>query len=150
MANIHERISSILRELTEFVNDGIEGYEKAAIETRNPEHAAFYRDLADQRRVFARELNELISRHGGKIKIQTTIRGKIYRQWMEVQALLTNRDDKAILNASLYGEQWAQQAYNDALEQDDLPQNIRQLIERQRQALIEAYSTLEDMKHQPH
>lgn len=150
MANIHKRIASILKELTEFVNDGIEGYEKAAEETKNPEHAAYYRTFAAQRRKFAQELNELICSHGGKYEDNTTIRGKIYRRWMDVKVLLTNRSDKAILDASLYAEEWAQQAYTDALLTDDLPQNIRLLIERQRQALLEVYEMLHDLKLQLH
>jgi uncharacterized protein (TIGR02284 family) len=65
---------------------------------------------------------------------------------MDVKAALTGSDERAILDSNLYGEEWAQKAFNDALENPDLPTDIRQMVERQKQLSLEAYRRQEQMK----
>ena len=146
MASYNENVVDVLRELTEFVNDGKEGYEKAAEETKNAEFSAYYRSLALQRANFAQELNRLITSYGGEPETDTTFKGKLYRQWMDVKAAFAGRDEDAILGSNIYGEEWAQKAYNDALEEGVLPQEARAVVDRQRQASQEAYAKLNQMK----
>jgi uncharacterized protein (TIGR02284 family) len=146
MANYKEDVVNVLKELTEFVNDGREGYEKAAKETENGQYETFYRTLALQRAKFAQELNQFILTYGGKLETDTTLKGKLYRQWMDVKAAFTGRDEIAIISSNIYGEEWAQKAYNDALENDNLPQDVRLAVELQRLASQEAHKQLNQMK----
>lgn len=146
MATTGENISDVLRELTEFVNDGKEGYERAAEESTNPDFVSYYSSLAQQRREFSNELNALIRQHGGDVETDTTLKGKLYRQWMDVRAAFTGRDERSIVDSNIYGEEWAQKAYDDALKTETLPDQIRQLISNQRQASQEAYNRLQQMK----
>ncbi|PSR55420.1 aldehyde dehydrogenase [Adhaeribacter arboris] len=146
METAEQKIVSTLQELTQFINDGHKGYEHAAKETTNPQLRQLYQTLAGQRAEFAQELNEIIKNHGGTAQTSTTTKGKIFRQWIDAKAALTNRDDNNILSSNLYGEEWAQKAYNNALQQPDLPQPIRQLVERQKLALEQTYQTLQKLK----
>jgi uncharacterized protein (TIGR02284 family) len=146
MATQSESIVDSLKELTEFVNDGIAGYERAVKETKNPQFETYYQDLVQQRRTFANELNALIGRFGGAAETDTTIKGKFFRQWMDIKAAFTDSDERAILDSNMYGEEWAQKAFNDALDNPNLPMDVRQLLERQRQLSTEAYRRQEQMK----
>ena len=146
MATQSENIVDTLKELTEFVNDGIAGYQRAARETKNPQFESYYLDLVQQRQAFASELNAMIGRFGGTAETDTTLKGKFLRQWMDVKAALTGSDERAILDANLYGEEWAQKAFNEALENPDLPTDIGHMIERQKQISLEAYRRQEQMK----
>ena len=146
MTSYNEKVVDVLRELTEFVNDGKEGYERAADESKHSEYKAFYRNLALQRANFSQELNQLITQYGGEQETDTTLKGKLYRQWMDVKAAFSGQDEEAIIGSNIYGEEWAQKAYNDALADADLPSEIRPTIERQRQASQEAYAQLNQMK----
>ncbi|MFT2009035.1 PA2169 family four-helix-bundle protein [Pontibacter sp. 13R65] len=146
MKKTDEAVVQILQELTEFVIDRVEGYEHAATETKEPAHASFYRELSSQSRKFAAELNNLISSNGGSKETDTTLKGKFYRQWMDLKATLTGSNEEAIINSNLYGEEWAQKAYNEALAEDVLPADIRQAVERQKQASLQACEQLKNMK----
>jgi uncharacterized protein (TIGR02284 family) len=146
MASTSENIVDVLQELTEFVNDRIEGYERAVKESKNPEFQTYYRKLASQSTDFSNELNSYIRSYGGDMERDTTIKGKFYRQWMDVKAAFTGRDEEAILGSNIYGEEWAIKAYNDALESGNLPPEIRQAVDRQRQASIQTYNQLKQMK----
>jgi hypothetical protein len=65
---------------------------------------------------------------------------------MDVKAALTGGDERSILESNLYGEEWAQKAFKDALENPSLPIEVRQLLESQRQYSIEAFRRQEQMK----
>lgn len=146
MENYNSTIVDVLKELTEFVNDGREGYEKAAEESKNPGFITYYRQLASQRAGFANELNVLIRQYGGEAETDSTLKGKLYRQWMDIKAAFAGRDEEAVIGSNIYGEEWAQKAYNDALENTSLPPDVRQVVERQRQSSQDAYAQLNQMK----
>jgi uncharacterized protein (TIGR02284 family) len=146
MATTSENIVDTLQELTEFVNDRIEGYERAVEESKNPEFQSYYRKLASQSTDFSTELNTFIRSYGGDMERDTTIKGKFYRQWMDLKATFTGRDEEAIIGSNIYGEEWAIKAYKDALENGNLPPEIRQVVERQYQSSLETYNQLKQMK----
>jgi len=146
----NEKVISIISELAEFVKDGKLGYQKAAEETDDVQIKSFCNQHSQERSVFLNELNGIITRLGGDPEKSGTVKGSIYRQWMDVKATLTGKDEEAIINACLYGEEWAQKAYHDALEQEELPADIRQVVEKQHQAAHTAYEKLTQMKTQYH
>ena len=145
---MNETTASVLNELTQFVNDRIEGYKTAAQDTRDPAHKAYYNELVQQSQQFSNELNRTLSQVGGETQRDTTIKGKIYRGWMDVKSGITGKDEKAIIESNLYGEEWAQKAYNEALEhRTELPQEVVQMVEKQKQASIATCEHLKQMKN---
>ncbi|NDK55084.1 ferritin-like domain-containing protein [Pontibacter fetidus] len=144
---MNNKTADVINELAQFVNDRIEGYKTAASETRDPSHKAYYNELVNQSQQFSNELNSTLSRVGGETQRDTTIKGKIYRGWMDVKAGITGKDEKAIIDSNLYGEEWAQKAYNDALEhKTELPQEVVQMVEKQKQASLATCEHLRQMK----
>ncbi|QHL89109.1 PA2169 family four-helix-bundle protein [Nibribacter ruber] len=141
----NQKIVAVLRELNEFVHDGMEGYERAAQESKDELRKDIYRKFSQQRLAFANELNMIIQRHGGSPERDTTMKGKLYRQWMDFKAALTGRDEDSILGSNIYGEEWAQKAYRDALDHE-LPYDVRGIILRQREASSEVLQRLHQMR----
>lgn len=147
MQNNSEKAIDVLQELSQFVNDRIEGYKHAAEATKNPAHASYYKDLINESNQFSNQINRTISKYGGERQESTTAKGKIFRGWMDVKATITGKDEEGIINSNLYGEEWAQKAYNDALEQkEELSENIVQMVEKQRQASLATCERLRQMK----
>ena len=147
MQNRSEKTIEVLQELNQFVNDRIEGYKRAASETKDPVHQSYYKDLVNQSNQFSNEINREISSFGGEMENSTTAKGKIYRGWMDVKSTVTGNDEKAIIDSNLYGEEWAQKAYNDALEhKTELPENVVQLVEKQKQTSLATCERLRRMK----
>ena len=146
MEKLGNSIVETLTELTQFVNDGREGYERAAKESKNPETEKLYRMLSSQRAEFGSELNTLIRSHGADPEFDTTTKGKFYRGWMDFKATLTGNNEESILNSNIYGEEWAQKAYKEALDNPDLPASIRSVVQRQKQASDTAYQQLLQLK----
>jgi uncharacterized protein (TIGR02284 family) len=147
MQNNNERAIDVLQELNMFVNDRIQGYKHAAEATRDPAHQSYYKDLINESSKFSNEINGAISRLGGERQDSTTAKGKIFRGWMDVKSSITGSDEEAIIESNLHGEEWAQKAYDDALEhRAELPEAIVQMVEKQKQASLNTHQRLRQMK----
>ena len=140
------KLADTLNELTLFVNDRIEGYRKAAHETKDAENLVYYRSLIQQSEQFVYELNGLAIGAGGAGEDSTTLKGKFYRGFMDAKALVTGRNEKSILDSNIYGEEWAIKAYVEALADDNLAGPARQAVERQHQASQQTLRKLQQLK----
>lgn len=138
----NEKVSETLNDLLKINNDRVEGYGKAADETKDSDLKMLFQDMADESKKIASSLTDEIENLGEEAEVEsTTISGKIYRVWMGVKATFTGKDREAILNACEYGEDAAQSAYKTALEDDDLQGELREMIEEQK-ATLKTYHDL--------
>ena len=143
-----KRKAAALDELLLFVNDRIEGYKRAVEETKDGDHRAYYQDLVAQSQKFADELNKYLTREGGERETGTTFKGKLYRKLMDAQAVVTARDEKAILAANLYGEKWALKAYKKTLRRKALKGDIREAVRKQFAQSKKTYKKLKQLAAQ--
>ncbi|TGD82624.1 ferritin-like domain-containing protein [Hymenobacter wooponensis] len=135
-----------LNELLYFVNDRIEGYQRAVDESTDPELSGYYKQLVSQSQLFANELNKALREQGGEQQTSTTMKGKLYRSWMDVKAAVTGSDEKAILGSNVYGEEWAIKAYEDALSDNTLSGSLRQAVQRQYATSKKTYDRLKKLE----
>lgn len=144
----NDKVISTCRELAHFIEDGHRGYKKAADETRDSRLKSFCIRQSEQRSRFLNELNGIIRNYGGSPEDSGTVKGALYRQWMDVKAGLTGSDDLSIINSCIYGEEWAIKAVQDALDEDELPVDVRSAIEQQHTVCHTALTELKAMKEQ--
>ena len=142
----YEAAVPIIRELLEFVNDGIKGYRTAAEETRDEYLKNLCLRNIDQRREFALALNAILVKCGVIPEESGTVKGALYRQWMDLKASLTDFDDEAIIASCLYGEEWTLKAYNDALDSGHLPLEFKSKIRSQGMRVQESYTELKELE----
>ncbi|GAA4393164.1 PA2169 family four-helix-bundle protein [Hymenobacter koreensis] len=142
--------AATLHELLLFVNDRIEGYQRAVDESQDPQLRGYYKQLVSQSQRFANELNQYLRQQGGHRETGTTLKGKLYRGWMETKAALTGYSEQAILGSNVYGEEWALKAYEDALNDHTLTGHLRQVVEQQYAQSQKTYYELKKLeaKHQ--
>jgi uncharacterized protein (TIGR02284 family) len=120
-----------LQELLYFVNDRIEGYKRAVEESQDNALRGYYKQLVSQSQQFAAELNNYLREQSGDRQTSTTLKGKLYRAWMDAKAAITGTDEKAILGSNIYGEEWALKAYREALQDQTLTGKLRLEVQRQ-------------------
>jgi uncharacterized protein (TIGR02284 family) len=126
-----------LNDLLQINNDRIVGYERA-IEELKPEDSdlktLFVRMIGESHKLklaLATEVQAL----GADADTGTTNSGKIYRAWMDVKAVFTGHDRKAVLDNCENGEDAAQRAYKEALAEENLSANLRSMITEQKAQL---------------
>jgi len=138
--------SETLRDLIRINNDRVTGYSKAATQTDDQELQSLFSQLSQQSRQFASELRSLVSDNDNNVTDETTTAGKIYRTWMDVKATFGGDDRHGILASCEFGEDAAQKAYKEALEDDDLTPGVRVTVERQKATLRQAHDKIKMMR----
>jgi len=126
-------MTEILNDLVQINNDRIKGYERAIEELKDTDTdlKELFSDMITESSEYK---SELISA-GGESHSDTTNSGKIYRAWMDVKAAFTGHDRKSVLENCEFGEDAAQKAYKTALEEENLPASVRELISNQKGSL---------------
>ncbi len=135
-----------LNDLIEINNDRVEGYEKAAAQADDTDLKSIFNSNASESRKFAEELKQLVNKEGENPAEGTTLRGKIYRTWMDVKATFGGDDRKGVLSSCEFGEDAAQRAYKTALEDKDLPAEARSIVEKQKEVLRGAHDRIKAMR----
>ncbi|PZR22932.1 MAG: aldehyde dehydrogenase [Citrobacter freundii] len=145
----NEKTAEVLNDLIQINNDRIQGYEKASKETAqgDADLRAVFENMAAESRSYVNELTQHVAISGNEPADGTTVKGKIYRAWMDVKATFSGKDRKAILASCEYGEDAAQKAYDQALATDaELPTDIRQLITDQKSSLRKSHDKIKRMR----
>ncbi len=149
MTTINAEIVEVLNDLVKINNDRIEGYERAADESKDVDITlkAVFNSMADESRKNVAELSNHVRNFGGDLETGTTAMGKIYRAWMDVKAAITGKDRHAILASCEYGEDQAQKAYREALASDaEMDAETRQLIMSQQTSLKASHDNIKKMR----
>lgn len=139
--------AEVLNDLIQINNDRIAGYERAIEELKEGD--------ADLKTLFVKMIGEShqhkmalateVQALGEEAEDGTTTSGKIYRAWMDVKAVFTGNDRKAVLENCEFGEDAAQKAYKMALE-EELPANLRTLVSDQKAALRQSHDEIKRLR----
>lgn len=123
---------SNLNNLIETLKDGQEGFRAASEDVANSGLKSLFSKYSLQRARFAGELQELAHSLGESDPADGgSVAGAVHRGWLNLKAALMSKDEHAVLAECERGEDVAVAAYRKALEQADLPANVRSVIERQ-------------------
>lgn len=135
-----------LNDLIRINNDRMTGYERAIdyLNDENNQLKVLLSDFVDQSLEFKMQLKELLHDAGEKVEDGTTLGGKLYHAWMDVKAAFTGGGPKEVLKDCVIGEDAAQGAYDDALDQY-LPEGIRAVLVEQRDKLNTAYGMIKNL-----
>jgi len=137
--------ATTLNDLIEINNDRVEGYGKAIKEVKDSDLHVIFESMIGQSRQFLIELKELVRIEGEQPADGTTIRGKIYRVWMDVKAAFSGNDRQTVLNSCEFGEDAAQRAYAAALEEDLTPE-VKALVEKQKLSLKASHDKIKTIR----
>lgn len=146
-----DHLVSTLNDLIQISIDGEKGFLACANDARERRlrHQDFFMTRATDCAQTVLDLQDLVRRLGGEPAANSTLGGTLQRQWMRLKSALTGRDDASILEECERGEEAAIQAYRKALGQE-LPVDIRLLVERQYQGVLATHSQVRRLRQQLH
>ena len=149
METTTNQLAEVVNDLIKINYDRIEGYRNAADESKKFDIALtpVFMKMADESRLNVSALTAHVRKLGGDPESGSTALGKIYRAWMDVKAVFTGNDRKAILSSCEYGEDQAQNAYDAALASDaEMDTETRQLITSQKETLKASHDDIKRMR----
>ncbi len=141
----NDKIISTLNGLIETCRDGQNGFKEAAENAKSPDLKTFFNQIALERAQCVGELQQEVVRLGGDPENTGSTAAALHRVWMDIKGTLTGKDDQSILNEAERGEDSAVKAYEDALK-EDLPANIRALVERQFNQIRETHNRVRQLR----
>jgi uncharacterized protein (TIGR02284 family) len=138
MAIDNEHVIATLNHLIETCKDGQQGFQTAADGVKNSELKMLFHRYSQQRGRFVAELQQEVSRHGGDPAQSGSVAASLHHGWVNIVSAVTGRDESAIIEEALRGEDSALKAYSEAL-RGELPADIRPLVERHADEIRQAH-----------
>lgn len=153
MENTKDLIDT-LNDLVLINNDRIAGYEKAIEELKSKDNeednldlVILFETMIDDSRQIRNALGTEVQVLGGEMAEGTMTSGKIYRAWMDLKAVFTGKDRHTILSNCETGEDAAQKAYREALD-EKLPHFLHEMISIQKETLRESHEEIKALRDQ--
>jgi uncharacterized protein (TIGR02284 family) len=146
----NEEIVEELNELVKINNDRIQGYMKAVEDNKDPQLDHLFNEMIVQSQNFRSQLaNHIVRIDGSAVSDATTtdLSSKIHRAWIDIKAAVTGNDRDAVLSSVTFGESAAIEAYEDAIEDDDLPAYIKEELTNHLTQLKAARDKMEALKN---
>jgi uncharacterized protein (TIGR02284 family) len=140
-------VIAVINELIETSKDGERGFVKAAEDAHDTQLKELLSSRAEICTRAARELQDLVMQLGGKPESGGTVAGALHRGWVDLKSAVGNRSDHAILVDCEKGEDVAKKHYQDALGKD-LPADVRAVVERQFQGVLQNHDRIRDLRDQ--
>lgn len=145
MTNNEEFVDS-LNDLVRINNDRIQGFEKAIEDNEDSSLNALFRQMILQSQKFRSELADHIVRLDGKAvsdATSTDFSSKIHRAWIDIKAAVSGKDRDTVLSSVEFGENAAVEAYEEAIDDEDIPHYVKDVLQNQ---LTELRQSLEQVK----
>ena len=121
---------SIINNLIEISKDGEEGFLKSAQDVDNEQTKAYLVHRSNQIKQSVFELQNLVRELGGKPADSTSTAGYLHSKWVDLKAVIMNKDNISVFNELERGENVALHAYRDASKKE-LPAQAAAIVLRQ-------------------
>jgi len=125
-----------LNDLIETSKDGEQGFLECAENVANASLKQIFMNGARHCAEAAAELQQEVARLGGKPEHSGSLAGSAHRRWVDVKSAIMGRDEASVLAECERGEDVAKARYQAALKKD-LPMNIRSIVERQYEGVLQ-------------
>ena len=142
----NDKVVSTLNNLIETCRDGQNGFKEAAENAKNPDLKAFFSQVSLERARCVGELQQEVQRLGGDPENTGSTAAALHRVWMDIKGSLTGKDDQSILNECERGEDSAVETFRDALKDENLPSNLRSIVERQFRSIQQTHDRVKQMR----
>jgi uncharacterized protein (TIGR02284 family) len=127
----YDRLVSLLNDLIETCKDGEYGFDTCAKHASSPEIRQLFAQRAADCRTGARELQALVKSENAAPDTSGSALGAMHRGWVAVLGTVSGNSDKRMLEEAERGEDSAVASYRKALRENDLPADVRAVLERQ-------------------
>jgi uncharacterized protein (TIGR02284 family) len=125
-----------LQELIQISRDGQEGYREGAEHAKDPQLKRLLNEVSLERAKFAGDLEAEAVRWGKPdVSRSGSTLGAVQRGWANLKAALGGGDD-AILSSMEAGDDFACKRYDEAIRDENLPQDVIGILRNQAQAIV--------------
>jgi uncharacterized protein (TIGR02284 family) len=132
-------LRALLNDLIQTCKDGQQGFLDAAHYVKDESLRSLFLEMSQQRALFGGELQQEVMRLKGDPETSGSTMGALHRGWIDFKARIAGQSDMSVIKEVERGEDAAAKAYQKTL-QEQLPGNLREVIERQYDSLLKAHA----------
>lgn len=136
----------ILNELIVTTLDSVKGYSEAADDANNPTFKSLFRQWSDERLRVARRLQDQVRNLGGAPEDDGSLLGASHRAFLNLRDSFS-KGDKGVVEEVERGEDYIVEKYEDALEDDDLSDSVRPLVNQAYESVLRGHEQARTLKH---
>ena len=143
------KAAEVLNDLIEINNDRSAGFERALKDLGDGDQdlKSIFEEYSAQSRQFSQELTAIVAGSGADTETGNSASGTIHRAWIEVKALFSGHDRKAVLQECERGEDAIKKAYREALSPESgLASEAVQIVSTQAEAINQAHDRIKALR----
>lgn len=145
MNDIHTHDIKVLNDLITTTLDSADGYDEAAKDAKNPTFKNLFSQWARERRQVVGELQNEVRALGGEPEGDGSVLASAHRAFLNVRESLS-RGDRSVVEEVERGEDYIKAKFEDALNDDDLSEDIRPALGRAYDSVIEGHAQARNLK----
>ncbi len=127
--------------------DSIDGYQESAKATDDMRLKDMFETFASDRRQVVEQLRARVTALGGNPEDDGTILAAAHRQFVDLKAMVTGRDDKAIINEVERGEDHIKAKFENAMKDEEISSDTRAIISKACESVRRGHDAMSQMKH---
>ena len=140
----NEKVVELLNDLLTKNYDSEKGYLEAAEKIEHTSLRSYFEGQAKNRYDFGHEIKPLIAKYGGEPHKGTSVTGDLHRTWIAIRDAFTS-GDKAIYDECIRGEEAFSAEYGEMLENEVLPEDVKEMVRKQKNSADKALNSLKMM-----
>lgn len=142
----NKSVKNNLGNVLEICYDGAHGYEHAAGRIENTEISTIFRRLSQQRKLFAEEIKNQARDLGMHFDNSGTVKGFFHRNWLDLKSIVSKDEISTVVDTAKTGEHKAIDTYDEAINDEEVPEYIKDKLKDQRGLIQGAVKQLESFK----
>jgi uncharacterized protein (TIGR02284 family) len=142
------KVNEALENLVLINNERHEGFQQAAEDIEDSDLKSLFTTYATQSRQFGGELRSYIDMdEDAPDRDETSFASKLHRTWIDIKSAVSGRNRKAILASCEFGEDFALNAYKEALNDvSTYPAELQSIIQKQKASIQESHDRIKMMR----
>lgn len=151
MQGDREHAVKVLNSLIETTLDSANGYREAAENAQSTQYRTMFEERSRRRMDLTRQLQQEVRSFGGEPETEQSMLGKAHNKFVDLKNALTGgHSDKAVINEVERGEDMIKAKYEKAVNDSDLPVEVRQRITTAYESIRADHDEISRIKHQLH
>ncbi|MBC6989706.1 MULTISPECIES: PA2169 family four-helix-bundle protein [Hymenobacter] len=138
--------TAALNELLETLKDGQKGYAEAMTDVEDADLKDTFKKYAAQRSSYITELEDQMFKLDLKPDESSSVTGTVHRAFINLKGLVTSKDRHSILAECERGEDYAKKAYETAQKIQDLPGELKTIIDKQAAGIKQGHDEIKALR----
>ena len=137
---------TVLNTLLSTVYDSVKGYEESSRDVDSQSVKQLFHEGAKERAQVAQMLRDQVSRLGGEPTDSPSMLGQAHQAFMKLREMVTDREDKAIIQEVERGEDYIKEKFELAIGNTDLSPQTLDTVQNAYSVVKQGHDRVRDLK----